>query len=93
MEKNDVRWKQRLSNLKLALDQLSDATLLAKQRDLTLLEQQGLIQAFKFTHEFSWNVMKDFFSFRAIHQLLDLEMQLVKLIKIIYLMMEIFGWK
>ena len=26
-----------------------------------LLEKQGLIQAFEYTHELAWNVMKDFF--------------------------------
>jgi len=34
---------------------------LAGQRPLTQLEQQGLIQAFEFTHELAWNVMKDYF--------------------------------
>lgn len=33
---------------------------LAAQRDLTELEQQGLIQAFEFTHELAWNVLKDY---------------------------------
>jgi nucleotidyltransferase substrate binding protein (TIGR01987 family) len=28
---------------------------------LTPLEQQGLIQAFEFTHELAWNVLKDYF--------------------------------
>ncbi len=65
MNQEDIRWKQRLSNLKLALGQLGDAITLAKQRDLSLLEQQGLIQAFEFTHELSWNVMKDYFYFQG----------------------------
>jgi nucleotidyltransferase substrate binding protein (TIGR01987 family) len=33
---------------------------LAKTRELTGLEQQGLIQSFEFTHELAWNVLKDF---------------------------------
>ena len=28
---------------------------------MTSLEQQGLIQAFEFTHELAWNVIKDYF--------------------------------
>ncbi|MDP3440327.1 MAG: HI0074 family nucleotidyltransferase substrate-binding subunit, partial [Azonexus sp.] len=40
---------------------MSDAVELASQRSLTPLEQQGLIQAFKFTHELAWNLMKDYF--------------------------------
>ncbi|MCH9633476.1 MAG: hypothetical protein S4CHLAM7_02010 [Chlamydiae bacterium] len=65
MNNKDIRWQQRLSNLKLALGQLGDAVELAKQRDLSLLEQQGLIQAFEFTHELSWNVIKDYFYFQG----------------------------
>jgi len=57
----DVRWHQRLSNYRLALGRLTEAIELAEQRDLTSLEQQGLIQAFEFTHELAWNLMKDYF--------------------------------
>jgi len=57
----DVRWLQRLNNYSQALRRLSDAVELAGQRALSPLEQQGLIQAFEFTHELAWNVMKDFF--------------------------------
>lgn len=57
----DIRWQQHLRNYALALQQLTDAVQLANQRPLTPLEQQGLIQAFKFTHELAWNVMKDYF--------------------------------
>jgi len=39
---------------------LSKAAQLAKERQLTDLERQGLIQAFEFTHELAWNTMKDF---------------------------------
>ncbi|MBK6356513.1 MAG: nucleotidyltransferase substrate binding protein [Betaproteobacteria bacterium] len=57
----DVRWIQRLNNYSQALRRLSDAVELAAQRALSPLEQQGLIQAFEFTHELAWNVMKDYF--------------------------------
>lgn len=57
----DIRWLQRLSNYSLALQRLTDAVQLTQQRDLSPLEQQGLIQAFEFTHELAWNVMKDYF--------------------------------
>lgn len=57
----DVRWHQRLNNYTLALARLTDAVELAGQRSLTPLEQQGLIQAFEFTHELAWNLMKDYF--------------------------------
>jgi len=56
----DVRWRQRFSNFKKALIQLEDAVVLGKQRELSKLEKQGVIQAFEFTHELAWNVLKDF---------------------------------
>lgn len=57
----DIRWQQRLNNYTLALRRLADAVELAGERPLTPLEQQGLIQAFEFTHELAWNVIKDYF--------------------------------
>jgi len=56
----NVRWRQRFSNFKKALIQLEDAVVLGKQRELTKLEKQGVIQTFEFTHELAWNVLKDF---------------------------------
>jgi nucleotidyltransferase substrate binding protein (TIGR01987 family) len=32
---------------------------------LSNLESQGLIQAFEFTHELAWNVMRDFFEYQG----------------------------
>lgn len=57
----DIRWKQRFQNFNAALTQLQTAVDLAKQRPLTDLEKLGLIQAFEFTHELAWNVLKDYF--------------------------------
>ena len=39
---------------------MNRAVALARQRPLSELEQQGLIQAFEFTHELAWNVLKDY---------------------------------
>ncbi len=57
---DDVRWKQRLDSFKSARQQLQSAVDLGQQRSLSELEKQGLIQAFEFTHELAWNVMKDY---------------------------------
>lgn len=57
----DVRWMQRLANYRRACANLEAATKLAATRPLSELEGQGLIQAFEFTHELAWNVMKDWF--------------------------------
>lgn len=56
----DIRWIQRFDNYNKALTQLTDAINLTKQRDLTALESQGLIQSFEYTHELAWKTLKDF---------------------------------
>ncbi len=61
----DVRWIQRLSNYNKALSQFVEAVNLALSKELSNLEKQGLIQAFEFTHELAWNVMKDFLEARG----------------------------
>jgi nucleotidyltransferase substrate binding protein (TIGR01987 family) len=61
----DVRWRQRFQSFRKAFAQLSSATELAAKRPLTELEQQGLIQAFEFTHELAWNTLKDFLESRG----------------------------
>src|SRR6266704_378540 len=61
----DVRWRQRLQSFRKAFGQLSKAAATAKQRKLSELEQQGLIQTFEFTHELAWNTLKDFLESRG----------------------------
>ncbi len=43
--------------------------MLAQQRPLTRLEDQGLIQEFEFTHELAWNTLKDFLENRGVQGL------------------------
>ena len=56
----DIRWIQRLLNFQRALATLQRAIGLAQSRPLSELEELGLIQAFEFTHELSWLLLKDF---------------------------------
>lgn len=65
MSKTDIRWIQRLNHFEKALRQLTQATTLAKQRPLSDLEKQGLVQAFEFTHELAWNVLKDYIEYQG----------------------------
>jgi hypothetical protein len=58
MNQIDVRWQQRFANFEKALGHLSSAVEIARVRDLSQLEKQGVIQAFEFTHELAWNVLK-----------------------------------
>jgi nucleotidyltransferase substrate binding protein (TIGR01987 family) len=61
-----IRWKQRFSNYLKALQTLDEAYALTQTRDLSKLEQQGLIHSFEFTHELAWNVLKDYLTDQGI---------------------------
>lgn len=65
MGEGDIRWQQRLANYSKALEQLGNAVAISHQRPLSDLEKQGLIQAFEFTHELAWSVMKDYFAYQG----------------------------
>ena len=65
MNTPDIRWIQRLNHFAKAFSQLQEAVELAQQRRLSKLEEQGLIQAFEYTHELAWNTMKDFLENRG----------------------------
>ena len=65
----DVRWIQRFNNYKKALKQLMEAVELTKERELSNLEKQGLVQAYEFTQELSWKVLKDFMQSRGTQDL------------------------
>jgi len=60
MNTQDIRWIQRFNHFKNAFFNLHEAVILANQRALSELEEQGLIQAFEYTHELAWNTLRDF---------------------------------
>jgi len=60
MKNKDIRWIQRFNNYSKALAKLKSAVELAKERELSELEKQGLIQAFEYNHELAWKTVKDF---------------------------------
>jgi nucleotidyltransferase substrate binding protein (TIGR01987 family) len=62
----DVRWRQRFDNFQRALQVLERGVELARQRPLSELEQQGLIQGFEFSHELAWNLLKDYLQHQGI---------------------------
>ena len=61
----DIRWQQRFSNYKKALQQLGEAVALSQSRELSDLEKQGMIQAFEYTHELAWTTLKDFLEYKG----------------------------
>jgi nucleotidyltransferase substrate binding protein (TIGR01987 family) len=65
MNSRDIRWIQRLNHFSRAFARLKDAVELARARDLSELEEQGMIQAFEFTHELAWKTLKDFLEGRG----------------------------
>ena len=66
----DIRWKQRFDNYVKALQTLSDAVELAQKRALSMLEEQGVIQSFEFTHELAWNVLKDYLEYQGVRDII-----------------------
>ena len=63
LEKPDVRWKQRFQNYSKALQQLKK--FIDKGAGLNELEEQGMIQAFEYTFELAWNLIKDFYEYQG----------------------------
>lgn len=59
MANEDIRWIQRFHNYRKALASLADAIALAEERELSALEQQGLIQGFEFTFDLAWKTLQD----------------------------------
>ncbi len=73
----DIRWEQRFSNFKKALNKLTEAVNYISRQDKlegnnahrTVFDEmlkEGLIQRFEYTHELAWNVMKDYAIYQGI---------------------------
>lgn len=58
----DKRWKQRLSNFQKAYSQLKKFIV---KDSLSELEIQGLVKAFEYTNELSWNTMRDYLLYQG----------------------------
>ncbi len=59
------RWVYRLQNYKKALAQLRLAVELHKEKGLSDLEEQGLIQAFEYVFELGWNLLRDYLIYQG----------------------------
>ena len=58
-EGKDIRWIQRFGNYRKAVARLGVAVALSEERELSDLEQQGLIQGFEFTFDLAWKTLQD----------------------------------
>jgi nucleotidyltransferase substrate binding protein (TIGR01987 family) len=56
----DIRWVHRFNHYRKAYAQLQEALELLAARELSNIEKQGAIQAFEFTYELAWNVLRDY---------------------------------
>ena len=63
---DDIRWQQRFNQFKKALSQFAK---FMQKTTLNELEEQGLIQAFEYTHELAWKVQKDFLESQGVSEL------------------------
>lgn len=66
----DIRWIQRFSNYRKALQKLTQAVnILSRENNVTQdvddLLKEGLIQRFEYTHELAWKVMKDYAEYQG----------------------------
>jgi nucleotidyltransferase substrate binding protein (TIGR01987 family) len=56
----DIRWQQRFSNFNKAFSKLSQAVNQAKEKKLSELETDGLIQRYEHTYELAWKTLQDY---------------------------------
>lgn len=66
MTNNDIRWQQRFANYQKALERLNQAAVAVKNDPGNQLYQMALIQAFEFTFELGWKVVKDYLKYNGI---------------------------
>lgn len=65
MEKgnDNIRWRQRLATFQRALGRLEEVVTLQRQRQLSPLEKDGMIQRFEYTQELAWKVLKNYIEY------------------------------
>jgi nucleotidyltransferase substrate binding protein (TIGR01987 family) len=68
MNNADIQWQQRFSSYQRSLAQL---TKFIEHKPFNELEELGLIQSFKCTHDLAWKLLKDFLNDRGNHDIYD----------------------
>jgi len=57
---DDIRWKQRFENFEKAYKTFLEALNAYRTDENSIVFKMAIIQAFEFTYELSWNLMKDY---------------------------------
>ncbi len=65
MNDNDIRWEQRYSNFKKAINKLGDVANNRSVESLSELEKEGLIQRFEYTFELAWKTLQDLLAYKG----------------------------
>ena len=60
MAKEKPRWVYRFDNYKRAFILLREAVTAARQREMSLLEKEGIIQRFEYSWDLAWKLLKDY---------------------------------
>ena len=60
------RWQYRFDNYKRAFLLLREAMELRETRELSQLEQEGIIQRFEYSWELSWNLLRDYLEHQGV---------------------------
>ena len=60
------RWVYRFDNFNRAFALLSEALQMMRERKISALEQEGVIQRFEYTWELTWKVLKDYLEYTGI---------------------------
>lgn len=60
------RWKRRLSSFENVLKPFGNAVELATERDITRLEELGIIRYFGISIDLAWKVLKDYLEYQGV---------------------------
>ncbi|WP_300367186.1 nucleotidyltransferase substrate binding protein [Brachyspira sp.] len=61
----NIRWKQRFNNFEKAFNLLKSVFEEKEINELSLLEQEGVIQRFEYTYELAWKTLKDYLEYNG----------------------------
>ncbi|PTY39377.1 HI0074 family nucleotidyltransferase substrate-binding subunit [Brachyspira hampsonii] len=61
----NIRWKQRFYNFEKAFNLLKSVFEEKEINELSLLEQEGVVQRFEYTYELAWKTLKDYLEYNG----------------------------